>query len=833
MSIIEKIISTLFLEEITVYLPTSILFLYFFFYFELKKKNYFLKAVFFLIPIVNIFYNYSFIPDYIASLGQDSFLEIDSDYAEAVFYIKTLFIFLFDVEIFKRPRFWFILITSFFSGLTLFIIFKIVGKKIKVKSINFKYLYAYFNYIFYAAIALVLINATSLIYKNYKTGSELKEITNNSKEKFNKEIKNFKFVKKLKDDLLIVNYIGESTSALNFSSYGYPFDTTPWLSKQKNNKKFIHFKNVFARYTHTTPSLIDTFSVCQEIDVNTCSNLDLKNLNFFPLNKILEKNLIKTHLFSTQGSLGGHNLASRIVLDVINKNFSGKKETKFLGNRTNTKTKDKVFFKNSYCLDKKIFKKNSSDVVFLHSYAGHGFYDGYLGHKEKKKLFSYPKYLTPRNFLGKDEKNFRLTQEYDTAINYIDETIEEIISCSFKETKKTNKPLIFIYFSDHGESPSSARGHDSSRLTYEMLHVPFFIYFNETAYEIYKEKFDFLKSLRKKNLSLKMVSEIFMYLFDIEIYEKKNPTINLKKDFVKNFKTNFVMTRKDLHGKIQNTPTFWHELNKNKNLLDLLDEPTFQSQDVSISLWQLNNYLRTKNLSNKKLIKNLVCQHRANSLILQYKNSMSNGCFETDVYYLKNKVISAHGLEIDTNLIFDNFLDSKYQKNTVWMDSKNLNKTKNCRFALQWYKKNAKKLESILVELPTNSIENIQNNNEDWISCVKEIDDIENVEVAYYISTALLNKCSTAIKKNDFKNQNLICKKLYLKTENLLKKINIKSITYDFKQGKEAILNNPNFKNYKWHVWHVDKLSDFQALTLRDNIGIILLKNNQILNNLN
>ena len=91
----------------------------------------------------------------------------------------------------------------------------------------------------------------------------------------------------------------------------------------------------------------------------------------------------------------------------------------------------------------------------------------------------------------------------------------------------------------------------------------------------------------------------------------------------------------------------------------MLDEPTFQSQDVSISLWQLNNYLKTKNLSNKKLIKNLVCQHRANSLILQYKNSMSNGCFETDVYYLKNKVISAHGLEIDTNLIFDNFLDSK------------------------------------------------------------------------------------------------------------------------------------------------------------------------------
>ena len=136
MSIIEKIISTLFLEEITVYLPTSILFLYFFFYFELKKKNYFLKAVFFLIPIVNIFYNYSFIPDYIASLGQDSFLEIDSDYAEAVFYIKTLFIFLFDVETSGRnPE----KISKFVVGgfLTLFIIFKIVGKNYLTQKYKF------------------------------------------------------------------------------------------------------------------------------------------------------------------------------------------------------------------------------------------------------------------------------------------------------------------------------------------------------------------------------------------------------------------------------------------------------------------------------------------------------------------------------------------------------------------------------------------------------------------------------------------------------------------------------------------------------------------------
>ena len=47
------------------------------------------------------------------------------------------------------------------------------------------------------------------------------------------------------------------------------------------------------------------------------------------------------------------------------------------------------------------------------------------------------------------------------------------------------------------------------------------------------------------------------------------------------------------------------------------------------------------------------------------------------------------------------------------------------------------------------------------------------------------------------------------------------------------MVNNPDFKNYKWHVWNVDNLSDFQSLAERDNTGIILLKNNLGLNNLN
>ena len=122
---------------------------------------------------------------------------------------------------------------------------------------------------------------------------------------------------------------------------------------------------------------------------------------------------------------------------------------------------------------------------------------------------------------------------------------------------------------------------------------------------------------------------------------------------------------------------------------DKINNTILENQDTSISLWQLNNYFKSNNLSNLKKINNLLCQHRANSFVLQYKASMSNGCFETDIYFLENKTLSMHNVNIDTNLIFEDFLKSKYRKNTIWMDSKNINKVANCNYAENWLRKHS------------------------------------------------------------------------------------------------------------------------------------------------
>ena len=250
-------------------------------------------------------------------------------------------------------------------------------------------------------------------------------------------------------------------------------------------------------------------------------------------------------------------------------------------------------------------------------------------------------------------------------------------------------------------------------------------------------------------------------------------------------------------------------------------------QDTSITLWQLRNFLEKNNLSDQKNIKNLICKHRANSFITQYKASLSNGCFETDIFFLEEKTISAHNLKDDTNLIFDNFFKSRFQKNTIWLDSKNLNKVKNCKYALKWLNINYTKFQSILIETPSSSLKSFEDEN--WKKCIHSINDIRNVEVGYYMPTETIINCSNEKLRVSNNNE---CKNFYSSIIEFLKQSKINSITFDY-SVYDFIKNNKDMKMFKWHVWHIDSLNSFNEMITNNNIGIMLLKNNKFSNNLN
>ena len=119
----------------------------------------------------------------------------------------------------------------------------------------------------------------------------------------------------------------------------------------------------------------------------------------------------------------------------------------------------------------------------------------------------------------------------------------------------------------------------------------------------------------------------------------------------------------------------------------------------------------------------------------------------------------------------------------------------------------------------------------DWVNCIKSIDSMTNIEVGYYMNTILLEKCSNDRKKKLADSLN--CKKLNNDTMKVLNTTNINSITFDYKAGHIAVENDQDFNNLKWHTWHVDSVNDIEKLIKRKSTGIILLKNNKHLDNLN
>ena len=814
-----KVITTLLYEEVLVFATSTCFFLYVIFIYKFKKEYSFLFKLFILIiPVIFIFYQYSFLPEYFRSIGRDSLIEVKNpEFAEVIFYIKTFLTSIFDFEILKRNRFWLVLFSAFTLSVAIFFI---INYLLKNKKLDILKTGKFFNLFFVFIILFSFYNAFKLANNFFSAGQEIAKFEKN----IIKNSKNIKSIKNKENNLLVVTYIGESTSALHTSLYGYPIETTPWLKEQSKNKRFLKFDKVYSEHTHTTPSLMNSLSLCLENCLITKKD---GHKYFFPLIDIINNIDIDTYLYSSQGDI----LTSRLLFRT-NKvrdfayNLQKQKEEKLQGDKFIPSIRDHEYFNNTYCKNDEIFLDKKSKFVFLHSYAGHGAYGGYTAHIPKKFNISYPAFINKKNFLGKDHSNFNLTKEYDSTIKYIDYSLSNTIGCTFTKSEKHNKPIIFIYFSDHGESPASGKGHDSSRLNYEMIHIPFFIYFNESAYDLYKEKFSALEKIKKNKLSSKIIMEIILYLFEIDVSTKHTQkTLYEWKNFPY-FKSDYIVHRELLNGKDSKVYTFW---NDNLNIQKAIKEKNFKDEDVSIRLWQMNNYLNQKKLLDKENISNLVCQHRANSFMLMFKSSISNGCFETDVLFFKDRTISSHSESLDTDLIFDDFLKSNYQKNTVWMDAKNIHNVKNCGYAYNWLKKNSYKFVSVLIETPTISIKNIDQ--EEWLNCINKINNIANVEVAYYLDTHLSKKCSEDILSNMKNSKN--CDEFYLDIYKILENTEIRSLTFDYQSGYEAVKANSKLNDLKWNIWNVNSFHAVDKLILNKNIGILLFENNKNLSNLN
>ncbi|MFZ9120889.1 MAG: phosphoethanolamine transferase CptA [Methylophilaceae bacterium] len=249
--------------------------------------------------------------------------------------------------------------------------------------------------------------------------------------------------------------IGESTSRLHMSLYGYERQTNPKLESIKKELKI--FNNVFASRPNTIESLeqVLTFANQEHPDLYKTKP---------SLMAILKQAGYKLYWISNQQTLTTRN--------TMLTSFAKQTDEQYFLNNARSQ--------NSYSFDEKVFDPlervlNNNDekkIIFVHLIGTHMSYQ-----------YRYPKnfsQFTTAEFLNPEipKNHIERINHYDNAILYNDSVVYHLIQ-SLKAKQIKNSSL--VYFSDHGEEVYDVGSHEfqgrnEAAPTLGMYAIPFFFW---------------------------------------------------------------------------------------------------------------------------------------------------------------------------------------------------------------------------------------------------------------------------------------------------------------------------------------------------------------------
>jgi len=727
------------------------------------------------------------IVDWIFALGSDSFAELNNiDIKDAWFYITTLGTVFYPPGGLKSAL---LIVEWVLMLITLILLFRYNNKILVILS----------NISFYVIISLILIT----VVKSYIAYEKNSDFYNNISRNFHVS-NDMKVTRsdKITEALDLILYIGESTSVLNMSLYGYPIETTPELSKLSKLDGFIKFDNVLSTHTHTSESLLKALSIPAG---EWNSSKPIYKDKRLPIIDVLESTGIKTLWASNQNRSGSWNLASSVIAKNASKKLWSSHNIHGLFPNANINFQyDDEFFSD-------VFKGNiDNKVVFLHSKAGHGLYKDYIPPDFKVNIDNYYRDKTLSSIFG--DKNINPTsllldkvEAYDSSIKYIDYSVSKILD---EEVLNSNKEKIFIYFSDHGESVFTDRGHDSSRFVFEMATVPFVIVFNKAAKDKYVDKFNTLKKLSetKKVITLDIVSQITNFIYDIEINKER---VNLE-SFVENNMADSILIRETISGQTE---------------LSLSLQPENKKNITYINDDSINHLLG--NLSVNDSSETIICHHRANSIASALRGLLASNCIEIDVVVDDEDINVYHPPKKNHNLSLSTIFDLALNRgSSVWLDSKNINNSKHCNVLYDFLNKRisgGNSPKSILVEFPSDT----DFSNDGIIDCSKRLSNI--VDLAYYVPHGLGGICLKKLKENNMIHStfttNESCLSFKDKIEVAIKNGFVTEISFDYSLKDLAILLKDKI-NFRMNIWGVGR-NDLSEI-IGDNYHMILPRNHDI-----
>ncbi|EPM1884221.1 phosphoethanolamine transferase, partial [Proteus mirabilis] len=276
-------------------------------------------------------------------------------------------------------------------------------------------------------------NAAALV-RTFHENRQIKKITS--------EKVNFNYDKVDQKTEIYILLIGESVRRDHLGIYGYPYDTTPNLEKEKNN--ILLFKQAYS------PAPVTILSV--PISLSNINLTELYDKKHYADNIISLANHagFKTYWLSNQGK--GNPKTS--VISVIANMAQHKKWNEFIGY-----DEELLPFLDNALNDNSSNKK----LIVLHTYGSH-----------EPACNRFPStYL--KAFTQQEDDNC-----YDSSIAYTDKLISQIIE------KIQDKPASILYFSDHAlqrldKNREVRYHHGVNSPRQEAYNIPLFIWYSASA----------------------------------------------------------------------------------------------------------------------------------------------------------------------------------------------------------------------------------------------------------------------------------------------------------------------------------------------------------------
>ncbi len=416
-------------------------------------------------------------------------------------------------------------------------------------------------------------------------------------------------IERTRDAPNIVVYIGESTSKENLPIYA----NQPLLpdALQDIKQDLIIYSDVITSFSHTFPSLYRAFSVSADPyrdqfllvkDVHRANSIAL--LNQFGRETYWISNQNLAGQWDWNSELFGKHASHTKILNspARHKPYAG-------GTRKTDKALISAYQQHAHHLSK------PNQVLFLHSYAGHGDYCKNIPSEDRRTSGQLvpplpQKALFGDVYIGDIGQRMEDIDCYDSVMSFISKNLRTVID----DIAQRPAPIVFLYFADHGEEIFEGTGHDSRKNSFRHIEIPFLIYFNAAAKQAYPDLYQAAQDNRNQPYSIEWLADTLLDLAGLA--HKERAWLSVFKQREQPFPKRYALRRTDFRG--------------NQFILAVDDE------DASTSFALLNqghDYYRKRRIYNAFPAeeKSKICSYRTNSLMKYREAARIFGCVEVDI----------------------------------------------------------------------------------------------------------------------------------------------------------------------------------------------------------